>query len=136
MKIPSVRIIKLNAMVSDFETRNASHGIAPTVRTAVLIMNGITYVPHMTKPCFVGPGYIYSDAMNIHTGREFTPSELMAMGARRAYEFLWLTTLARDEQNFSFREADRFSKPDPGAKLEADAVQDNDAQLVIGSANG
>ena len=136
MKIPSVRIIKLNAMVSDFETRNASHGIAPTVRTAVLIMNGITYVPHMTKPCFVGPGYIYSDAMNFHTGREFSPSELMTMGARRAYEFLWLKTLSRDEQNFSFREADRFSKPDTVVKVEDDAVHCNDAQLFIGGANG
>ncbi len=136
MKILGARPIKTNAVVGEPENGTNIPGLNPTVRTAVLVLNGITFVPHMTKPVFIGPGYIYSDAMKIHAGREFTPAELMNFGACRKYEFLWPRNLGHGEQNFSFREVDRFSKPELAVKAKATSTQCDVAVSVAGGSHG
>ncbi len=109
--ISEVLLIKLSNISIEADSEKVIAGTAPTLRTSVFVLNGITYVPHMTKPCFVGPGYIHSDGMKIYCGKEFTLAELVNLGARRQFEFLWPTTLAHGEPNYSFREVERFTKP-------------------------
>lgn len=59
-------------------------------------LRGVTYLPHYTKPCYVGPGYgvvrerRYTDAQMHHATREFSADELLLAGAVPGQEVLWL----------------------------------------------
>ncbi len=70
---------------------------APEVASArVYKLRGITYVPHYTKPCYVGPGYgvvrerKYTDAQMHYATREFSADELLLAGAVSGHAALWL----------------------------------------------
>lgn len=61
-------------------------------------LNSITYVPHYTKECYVGPGYAedigvldkWRDRIFIpNKNKEFSAVELEKVGAKKVMELLW-----------------------------------------------
>ena len=70
---------------------------APEVASArVYKLRGITYVPHYSKPCYVGPGYgavrgrQYTESQMYYATREFSIDELLLAGAVPEQKVLWL----------------------------------------------
>ncbi|NBT76538.1 MAG: hypothetical protein EBT15_11370 [Betaproteobacteria bacterium] len=63
---------------------NTTKVMAETIPQRVYVLNGITYVPHYTKPgLFVGPGF-GRQHHNVHL-----TSTLMALGATAEMQPLW-----------------------------------------------
>lgn len=61
-------------------------------------LNGITYVPHYVKNCYVGPNYSAFEGMHDRNGdriyfpdesREYTADQLLKAGAVMYAELLW-----------------------------------------------
>jgi len=69
----------------------------PSASATVYKLLGVTYLPHYTKPCYVGPGYgvvrerKYTDAQMHYATREFSADELLLAGAVSGHEALWLS---------------------------------------------
>ena len=70
---------------------------APEVASATVYeLRGITYVPHYSKPVYVGPGYgvvrdrKHTEAQMHYATREFSTDELFLAGAVHKQKFLWL----------------------------------------------
>jgi len=79
-----------------------------TERTKVFVLNGITYVPHYSKPCYVGPGFTRSQIPMTNegrkdSGREISAMELMLAGAMPVLDNLWLMEVKKGESNDSYR---------------------------------
>ena len=80
-----------------------------TERTKVFVLNGITYVPHYSKPCYVGPGFTRSLVSRNNegredSGREISAMELMLKGAMPVYDSLWSAAVVKNgEVNESYR---------------------------------
>jgi hypothetical protein len=64
----------------------------------VYILRGITYVPHYTKDCFVGPNYSAFEGIHDRNGnrifftsphREYSAHQLEKAGATKVVESLW-----------------------------------------------
>ena len=79
---------------------------APEVASATVYeLRGITYVPHYSKPVYVGPGYgvvrdrKYTEAQMYHATKEFSIDELLLAGAVPEQKVLWLG----EENSTSFR---------------------------------
>jgi hypothetical protein len=54
-----------------------------TFITDCLELNGILYVPHYSKDCYVGPGYAWNNFT------EYKWNELVMLGAKKVKESLW-----------------------------------------------
>jgi hypothetical protein len=65
--------------------------------TKVYRLRGVTYVPHYSKPCYVGPGYGQQNT------KEYGPLELLNLGAREETEFLWPGSVKKGAVPVSFR---------------------------------
>ena len=71
-------------------------GPVPTASARVYTLLGITYLPHYSKPCYVGPGYgfvrdrKYTEAQMYHATKEFSIDELLLAGAVPEQKVLWL----------------------------------------------
>ena len=65
--------------------------------TKVYRLRGITYVPHYSKPCYVGPGY------GLQNTKEYGPLELLNLGAREETEFLWPGVVKKGQLPMSLR---------------------------------
>lgn len=79
-----------------------------TERTKVFVLNGITYVPHYSKPYYVGPGFTRSQIPMTNegrkdSGREISAMELMLAGAMPVLDNLWLVEVKKGEVNTSYR---------------------------------
>ena len=79
-----------------------------TERTKVFVLNGITYVPHYSKPCYVGPGFTRSQIPMTNegrndSGREISAMELMLAGATPILDNLWLVEVKKGGVNESYR---------------------------------
>ena len=86
-----------------------------TERTKVFVLDGITYVPHYSKPCYVGPGFTRSlvpitNEGRKDSGREISPMELMLKGATPVFDNLWTVEVKKGEVNKSFRHVDTKGK--------------------------
>lgn len=77
-------------------TEFIKRGPPPTASARVYTLRGITYLPHYSKPCYVGPGYgfvrdrKYTEAQMYHATKEFSIDELLLAGAVPKQEVLWL----------------------------------------------
>jgi hypothetical protein len=75
---------------------NDKHYVPEVASATVYELRGITYVPHYSKPCYVGPGYgvvrdrKYTEAQMHYATREFSADELLLAGAVSGHEALWL----------------------------------------------
>ena len=79
-----------------------------TERTKVFVLDGITYVPHYSKPCYVGPGFTRSLVSRNNegredSGREISAMELMLAGAMPVFDNLWLVEVKKGGVNESYR---------------------------------
>jgi len=79
-----------------------------TERTKVFVLNGITYVPHYSKPYYVGPGFTRSQIPSTNEGkkdrgREISAMELMLAGATPILDNLWLVEVKKGGVNDSYR---------------------------------
>ena len=79
-----------------------------TERTKVFVLNGITYVPHYSKPCYVGPGFTRSQIPITNegkkdSGREISAMELMLAGAMPVFDNLWMVEVKKGGVNESYR---------------------------------
>jgi len=86
-----------------------------TERTKVFVLNGITYVPHYSKPCYVGPGFTRSlvpitNEGRKDSGREISAMELMLAGATPVFDNLWMVEVKKGDVNESFRQVDTKGK--------------------------
>lgn len=92
-----------------------NHESVVTERTKVFVLNGITYVPHYSKPCYVGPGFTRSlvpitNEGRQDSGREISPMELMLAGATPVFDNLWTVEVKKGDTNKSFRHVDTKGK--------------------------
>jgi hypothetical protein len=77
--------------------------------TKVYRLRGITYVPHYSKPCYVGPGYGVLTAAELarlglqQNTKEYGSLELLNLGAREETEFLWPGAVKKGAVPVSFR---------------------------------
>ena len=71
--------------------------MAITAPEPVFVLNGMTYLPHYSKPCWVQPG-AFTTELNHRTNfmmykedesRRISASELFAMGAKVEEQPLW-----------------------------------------------
>ena len=71
---------------------------AETQHYLTYVLNGITYVPHYTKDCYVSPGYAeYSGMQDSHGNRFYAPDpnkeynahDLEKAGATKTAMVLW-----------------------------------------------
>ena len=76
-------------------TEFIKRGPPPTASATVYELRGITYVPHYSKPVYVGPGYgfvrdrKYTEAQMYHATKEFSIDELLLAGAVPKQKVLW-----------------------------------------------
>jgi hypothetical protein len=68
----------------------------PTASARVYTLRGITYLPHYSKPSYVGLGYGFvrdrecTEAQMYHATKEFSIEELLLAGAVPEQKVLWL----------------------------------------------
>jgi hypothetical protein len=72
--------------------------VAETNQYVTYKLNGITYVPHYTKDCYVGPNYSAYEGIQDNEGnrmyftdrsREYSAYDLEKAGAKKVVELLW-----------------------------------------------
>jgi hypothetical protein len=71
---------------------------AETQHYLTYVLNGITYVPHYTKDCYVSPGYAIDSGLKMASGdkyytpdpnKEYSALDLEKAGATKTAMLLW-----------------------------------------------